>query len=903
MPAPRSVGSDRSTRSGRVRRSPSAETSRASLIQPPPQVQTPPQYLSQDAAEQIASDPDQPYDFIFLESAVARINMFLDQILFSVLDTARSPTFQRINLAAEAFLKSKLYLEAAAAAEQDLADFLDPEDGDDLMLLQERDPSEPFDLEIVFKKSRLRVMSFMRFSDMEGDMELQHLRDERLHSTSDFLPSNNARWSKSRGNQVSELTSLFLCAMLEYITELCIIAAARATVERHDTRSMSSEENSDCEPLDPNVASAFDDEEDREELEITDKDVEKITLDYTVGRLWRSWKTAMRPSRAFTNARRSVQFSRKIADDYTKGRPRSLGHPQSTPVTPHTPVATTPVISRATRSSSLPGEFKSPKSNEVAKAKHRSVPPSYKPSSLLGTVFPKDKLPSSVRRRSFSDIYPNGNQRARLIPIPETKKRSRSMSESSKELEEVRMKFFGLRSSKPATIGPKLNAMRAAQAMKIEIPEHPSQGSITMIHGRGTPAGTPDGRLIDPDSPGDLPSPPQSGSRLSLQQLRQRANRESLRPRASSAKGSQDFGRPSPRSGGFATNLASPAVSGAHERSEYSTPLAENVPMTTDAPNHETAGSLSEKSADRSTTLQTPDTRPSLDDTARSTSPALSSRASTYSTSVKTDHKPSFETKRDARATVEEVAFSKHSLDQQRQPEKIDETDEIDEEDILSPANGRVANNIAALDEESDDDLVEDEKEDALGNLAVAGASAGATAAAAGLAATKAQPPRVFTNVNPYSSRFIEGSPVIESSPESRHFPSASVLAPKKPDSSSPSSTTNSRQTSFRKSIIYVDDSGESRASLRRISGSSQGKKYDHSRARNASNGSLYKAGREGATSRQSQTSSHAHSEIVEREFDDLISAAETQKYTLTPPNLRELDVRLSLAPSMLFLH
>ena len=117
--------------------------------------------------------------------------------------------------------------EAIASAEEELAELLSG--GDDEEELENKhkaaENTRRWDLELVWKRTRLRVMVYMRLGEMEDEDEQRYVREEELFQGSE------RRFSSSSG-LVSWAAAIFLTSVLEYVAEQTLQVAGQAASTR-----------------------------------------------------------------------------------------------------------------------------------------------------------------------------------------------------------------------------------------------------------------------------------------------------------------------------------------------------------------------------------------------------------------------------------------------------------------------------------------------------------------------------------------------------------------------------------------------------------------------------------------------------------------------------------------------
>lgn len=249
----------------------------------------------------------------FSPQALTLINHFLDQLLYSFLSTARSTNLHALRPAVTEVLRHRLAKEAVANADEELQELLAGGDEDEerntLAQVSSRD-SRKWDLELVWKRTRLRVMVYMRLGEMEDDDEERFVKEQELFYGRE---ADSRRFSSSSG-LVSWSAAIFLTSVLEYIAEQSLQAAGSVAYAR--ARRPSAARPDTITPR---------------QVKVEDFDVEKLALDARLGRLWRTWRKTMRNDRRpMTPSHRSMvarsSFTRDRAVSLSALRRGSVGH-------------------------------------------------------------------------------------------------------------------------------------------------------------------------------------------------------------------------------------------------------------------------------------------------------------------------------------------------------------------------------------------------------------------------------------------------------------------------------------------------------------------------------------------------------------------------------------------------
>ena len=213
---------------------------------------------------------------IFSEPALNLLNTFLDALLYNFLGKAQSTSLNKLRPAIKEVLKAKLARDALAGADEELQGLYDESeteiDGDN--------PLPAWHLEETFKLMRLRVMVFLGLGEFDDEDEEHFLEDEEFHI-------NGERASPDM-SILNGPTAVYLASVLEYLAERLIDLSGEAAYLRQ-RRRMSTRpinESQELEDINP------------ERLVVEETDVEKIALNPTFGRLWRTWRKQHRGARS-----------------------------------------------------------------------------------------------------------------------------------------------------------------------------------------------------------------------------------------------------------------------------------------------------------------------------------------------------------------------------------------------------------------------------------------------------------------------------------------------------------------------------------------------------------------------------------------------------------------------------
>ena len=278
----------------------------SSLI-PPPQLVPEPAYIASSAASQIVNseyvsrgpnwvDEEGKDDGLGVSpAALVMVNAFLDQLLFSFLKGARSTSIIALKPAINDILKPRLAKDAIQGADEELQGYLSGGDDEELNDFHNgQELSGERNLQRIFRRTRLRCMVYTRLGDMEEEDEDIYLESEAAQD-----PDERHRLSNDLGN-VSPAAAIFLTSIIEFIGEQALMIAGEAAYNRLGMKKPVAEER---------------------RAAVEESDVEKLAFNTTLGRLWRSWKNRTRPT--------SMSSARPTSRDY-QGRKSSLSRSEMT---------------------------------------------------------------------------------------------------------------------------------------------------------------------------------------------------------------------------------------------------------------------------------------------------------------------------------------------------------------------------------------------------------------------------------------------------------------------------------------------------------------------------------------------------------------------------------------------
>lgn len=260
-------------------------TAAQSVMSPPLAVSPDAAFIAASAASQIVtndhdSHADTWYDqhgyqpsgesVVVSNAALRHLNNFLDHLLFNFLAVSGSTALTNLRPAVSDVLKPKLAKDAINNADEELREYLGGGDDDEFLQSPTSVSSRDWDLELVWKRTRLRCMVYSSLGDMEEEDEDHHMEEGLLGDEDD-------------ASNVSPAVAIFLTSILEYLGEQALISAVQAAWNRMRIKY-------EKEPKDP--AKNRSDVVDR--LVVEDFDMERVALDRTLGRLWRAWKKRVR---------------------------------------------------------------------------------------------------------------------------------------------------------------------------------------------------------------------------------------------------------------------------------------------------------------------------------------------------------------------------------------------------------------------------------------------------------------------------------------------------------------------------------------------------------------------------------------------------------------------------------
>ncbi|KAL8864469.1 MAG: hypothetical protein Q9174_007340, partial [Haloplaca sp. 1 TL-2023] len=280
----------------RSQRSSSISSDRASLsvasLVIPPTVSPDPAYIAPVCASQIVTGDREPAlreeadegdiepsasNIAIAPNALYLVNSFLDQLLYSFLASSRSTSIAALRPAVTEVLKPRIAKDAIASADEELKEFLGAEDDEELEAFHYSVENKgDWHLNTIWRRTRLRCMVYTRLGDLEEEDEERYIQRENA----EHQAAGHHRLSRDLG-VVSPAAAIFLTSIIEFIGEQVLLIAADSAYTRSEVRRRQEKQNAanNLEPHSPSV-------------EVVD--IEKLALNTTFGRLWRSWKKRVR---------------------------------------------------------------------------------------------------------------------------------------------------------------------------------------------------------------------------------------------------------------------------------------------------------------------------------------------------------------------------------------------------------------------------------------------------------------------------------------------------------------------------------------------------------------------------------------------------------------------------------
>lgn len=392
-------------------------TSASTSLASPPPVEPEPAYIAASAASQIVSrDHQNQIESWFEErrdtfgqdsavvspAALALVNAFLDQLLFNFLASARSMSITSLRSAVSQVLKPRLAKDAINGADEELHEFLGGGDEEELTAFHNGlAPKGAWDLSLIWRRTRLRCMVYTRLGDMEEEDEESFVERERLEE----IIEGHHQSSRDFGI-VSPAAAIFLTSILEFVGEQALIVAGDAAYTRAEHQQARTVVDGT-----PNNS--------RQRVIVEETDMEKIALNTTLGRLWRSWKKRVRSP--------SMLGAGTTSRDSTRGK--GAPNPNSKPTNSHVSVSDVDEI--ASRAAVVEVIGKPPPSRSpLSDYTNRNVAgnAAKRPVAWNGFQEGRPTVNPDERRPTSMVFYPLKDRQLPLAPPGSTMQRRRSSS-------------------------------------------------------------------------------------------------------------------------------------------------------------------------------------------------------------------------------------------------------------------------------------------------------------------------------------------------------------------------------------------------------------------------------------------------------------------------------------------
>lgn len=258
-----------------------------------PPAKPPPSFIASSSAAQIITT-DQEFntaDFVPEEAddsdaramitpeALSALNGFLDHLLFNILAAAKSTQLTCIRPAVADVLKPRLAKEVVSAADEELSEYMGGPEDEQLQFRGGQSLGSDFDLVRSWKLTRLRCMVYTRLGDMEEDDEEEYIAQNGLGDEGGVSP----RFSSHVGN-ITPAAAIFLTSIIEHLGEQALVIAGETARSRLSAKPSDGPEEADSGAERGTI----------NRLVVEELDMEKLALNPTLGRLWRTWRRQTR---------------------------------------------------------------------------------------------------------------------------------------------------------------------------------------------------------------------------------------------------------------------------------------------------------------------------------------------------------------------------------------------------------------------------------------------------------------------------------------------------------------------------------------------------------------------------------------------------------------------------------
>lgn len=302
----------------------------------PPAVRPAPAFISASAASEIITS-DQEFnaaDFteddgtgaanaLVTPAALSLLNGFLDNLLFNVLAASKSTQLTCIRPAVADVLRPRLAQEVVATADEELSEYMGGAEDEETEFRGGQEPGGDFDLVRSWKLTRLRCMVYTRLGDMEEEDEDEFIVQEGLGEC-DGAP----RRFSSHVDNITPAAAIFLTSIIEHIGERALVIAGETSRSRLSAQ-LNDRENASVESADERKRI--------DRLVVEDLDMEKLALNATLGRLWRTWRKRRRSTTVSRTVSRESFRRRAYSHNLAGSRKSSIATIEE-PITPKEPV-------------------------------------------------------------------------------------------------------------------------------------------------------------------------------------------------------------------------------------------------------------------------------------------------------------------------------------------------------------------------------------------------------------------------------------------------------------------------------------------------------------------------------------------------------------------------------------
>ena len=401
------------------------------LLTPPVSTTPEPAFIAASAASQIVTnDHDSQADAWFDQHgiepsgetalvappALKLVNRFLDQLLFNFLSISKSTSLASLRPAVGEVLKPKLAHGAISGADQELHEYLGGGEDEELLTFHNGlEPCGDWDLELVWKRTRLRCMVYSSLGDMEEEDEDFYTDQEQL----DGPPGSNNRFSNNPG-VVSPAVAIFLTAILEFMGEQVLVVAGQAAY--HRLRVRHEREDRDGTSTHSEIA---------ERVVVEEADMERVALDRTLGRLWRGWKKRIRsPTNSVSithsfsreSLRSQAQASRAASIAPEDNIEEDLQRPSiDAALAAHEYAAgiPLPISANDVREIEIPGLANQSDNEEDEESEEEEIPQKQRPKSLMiFTIHTSEEILTPTSSQPHTPLFLSSPRRKRSHSLP-----------------------------------------------------------------------------------------------------------------------------------------------------------------------------------------------------------------------------------------------------------------------------------------------------------------------------------------------------------------------------------------------------------------------------------------------------------------------------------------------------